>query len=197
MNGGVHDFVVINTVKNGSSYPTGHGGGDSALNTTGQIFPNLSEQPTFRKILEIGSLDICGSMRNYDFLGARGKWLDLIGSPSYLGIDITAGNGVDVVMDAHKLDFEDNSFDLVLCLEMLEHDTDPQTTLNEAYRVLENGGLFLCSTVDQNHPEHGSGPDGFYRHLTEEELLGWIKKAGFKSIEYAHRNTSLYVRATK
>lgn len=36
MNGGVHDFVVINTVKNGSNYPTGHGGGEIVKNITGQ-----------------------------------------------------------------------------------------------------------------------------------------------------------------
>lgn len=197
MNGGVHDFVVINTVKDGSKLPTGHGGGDSIVNVTGQIFPNLSEQSQFSRILEIGSLDICGSMRTYDFVGTGQKWLDMIGNPYYLGIDITEGKGVDLVMDAHAIAFKDHSFDLVLCLEMLEHDTDPQKTLNEAYRVLEKGGLFLCSTVDQDHEEHGSGPDGFYRHLTEGELLDWTKKAGFKSIELVHKETSLYLTATK
>lgn len=197
MHGDVHDFVVLNTLKDGHKYPTGHGQGDSIVNVTGQIYPSLKETLKFKRVLEIGSLDICGSQRTYNFIDAGPKWLEEIGNPEYIGIDITPGKGVDIVMDSHKIEFPDEHFDFVLCLEMLEHDTDPQQTLNEAYRVLEKRGLFLLATVDETHPEHGSGPDGFYRHLTEKELMGWLKKAGFKNIELVHKPTDLFVKATK
>lgn len=199
MNGAVHDFVVINTLEKGSEYPTGHGGNtDTVATILGKDFKHHYGQAKkqFKKVLEIGSLDICGSMRTYDFVGKGPKWLELIGSPEYIGIDITAGRSVDIVMDAHDIKFPDESFDMVICLEMLEHDTDTQKTLQEAYRVLEKGGLFLLSTVDENHPEHGSGPGGYYRHLTEQELKGWLEKAGFKG--YFNRvDTALFFSSIK
>lgn len=37
--------------------------------------------------------------------------------------------------DIYKLDFKDNSFDLVLCTEVLEHLTDPKKALSELKRV--------------------------------------------------------------
>lgn len=195
MHGTVHDFVVLNTLKDGHSYPTGHNGVEPVL--LRDRYESLVEQRMFKKVLDIGSLDICGSMKDYNFLGKREPWLQLIGNPEYTGIDITAGKNVDIVMDSHNLEFPDKSFDLVLCLEMLEHDTDAQKTLQEAYRVLEDGGLFLLATVDETHEEHGSGPNGYYRHITEKELKDWIKKAGFKKVTFEHFDSDFFITATK
>ena len=41
-----------------------------------------------------------------------------------------------LVADAHKLPFKDNTFDLVICTETLEHVTDPKKCLLEMKRVL-------------------------------------------------------------
>ena len=48
----------------------------------------------------------------------------------------------DVIMDATHMDFMDNTFDVVVALEVIEH----SPCLNEIKRVLKPGGLFLCST---------------------------------------------------
>lgn len=49
-------------------------------------------------------------------------------------------NGHFVVGDAHKLPFGSNFFDLVFCLEMLEHVDYPEQVLQEVYRILKKGG---------------------------------------------------------
>lgn len=45
-----------------------------------------------------------------------------------------------VVGDAHKLPFKSDFFDLVCCLEMLEHVDYPQQVLKEIHRILKKGG---------------------------------------------------------
>ena len=47
---------------------------------------------------------------------------------------------VDVVGDAHSLPFKNDSFDVVLATEVLEHLKEPQRALNEMKRVLKDGG---------------------------------------------------------
>jgi hypothetical protein len=60
---------------------------------------------------------------------------------TYLSADIRPGRA-DVVADITSLQFPDQSFDVVVCLHVLEH-VDDITALAEIYRVLENGGRAL------------------------------------------------------
>lgn len=48
-------------------------------------------------------------------------------------------------MDATNIDFEDNSKDGVLCLNVLEHIEDYQAALNEFHRILKKGGKLILS----------------------------------------------------
>ncbi|MBE3141517.1 MAG: class I SAM-dependent methyltransferase [Thermoplasmata archaeon] len=49
----------------------------------------------------------------------------------------------DVQADAAYIPFADNSFDVVICSELLEHVPNPPDVLSEVYRVLRPGGLLL------------------------------------------------------
>jgi len=63
--------------------------------------------------------------------------------------------GLDVAIQAgegENLEFEDASFDSIVCTFTLCSVTDPQRTLAEARRVLRPGGVLLFS-------EHGAAPD--------------------------------------
>ena len=54
--------------------------------------------------------------------------------------------------DAGRLPFADNSFDRVICSEVLEHVPDPDKVLEEISRILKPGGQFAAS-VPRYWPE--------------------------------------------
>jgi ubiquinone/menaquinone biosynthesis C-methylase UbiE len=66
----------------------------------------------------------------------------------FTGIDIMDGPGVTKVGNAHALDdFRPSCFDLVLCMNVIEHDTDPAATIKEARRVLKKGKPFILTVA--------------------------------------------------
>ena len=61
------------------------------------------------------------------------------------GLDITYCEGV-----GEALPFGDNSFDHVVCVDVLEHVQSVEKTLSEVARVLCPGGLLLYDTINRN-----------------------------------------------
>jgi SAM-dependent methyltransferase len=55
-------------------------------------------------------------------------------------------SGVDVFASAEELPFGEDSFDCVICTEVIEHCTDPATVMKEIRRVLKPGGTALVTT---------------------------------------------------
>jgi len=83
----------------------------------------------------------------------------------YIGVDAVEGPYVDHVIAAEKLPFEDESFDLVLCTQVLEHVNDPTAVLSEIRRVLRPGGGALISThgVFLYHPDPPESDRDYWR----------------------------------
>jgi ubiquinone/menaquinone biosynthesis C-methylase UbiE len=89
---------------------------------------------------------------------------------SYLGIDVSESSVESAtksfgsqtvnfrVGDCQHLDLPDQSFDVVVCFEMLEHVENPDLIVREAKRLLTNNGIFISSTPDK---------DEYNRFLTE------------------------------
>jgi len=74
----------------------------------------------------------------------------------YVGVD-PANAHADVRAHAEELPFEDGSFDLVLCVQVLEHVDDPARVVGELHRVVRPGGRVLASTHGTYvyHPDPG------------------------------------------
>ncbi|MBI3335408.1 MAG: class I SAM-dependent methyltransferase [Candidatus Portnoybacteria bacterium] len=131
------------------------------------------------RIIEIG----CGG-------GALLSDLRRIGFNNITGVDNSAeainackGKGLRDVyqLDGAKLDFRDNSFDMVVASDVLEHIEDDTLALKEWHRILSTKGLviifvpafsFLWSKHDElNH---------HYRRYTRRMLCDRLEKTGFK-----------------
>ena len=99
----------------------------------------------------------------------------------------------------YKLPFEENSFDLVICSEVLEHLDDYHAAIDEIYRVLKPGGKFLPS-VPSFWPEKicwtlSSGyqrmPGGHVRIFKKRQVINEIIDQGFQ-YDHAERFHGLH-----
>lgn len=64
--------------------------------------------------------------------------------------------------DLRRLPFEDGEFDLVVCFEVIEHVSEPESILDELRRVIAPSGVLCVST-----PNRGVYPGGNPHHLHE------------------------------
>ena len=88
--------------------------------------------------------------------------------------DIKSNDGVDVVADLHALPFPDASFDVLLCVQVLEHVRYPDASCREFHRVLKPGGRVIVTVPQITHTlTDGSPPHyfNFTRHGIEACLV--------------------------
>jgi len=91
-------------------------------------------------ILEIGSYDVNGTLRDFQPKGS-----------TWLGVDLETGPGVDLVIEnTSDLPFTDESFDYVVASSVFEHDPIFWKTFAEMIRVLKSGGCIYI-----NSPSNG------------------------------------------
>ncbi len=134
--------------------------------------------PSKSKVLDIGAgtcpyqkvFSHC-DYKTHDFMEYKG--IKLGGAKEY--------GKIDYVSDICNLRIPNETFDAVLCTEVLEHVPEPMNALREAYRILKPGGrLFLTAPL-------GCGlhqmPFHFYGGFTPEWYKYFAEKIGFKIIE--------------
>jgi ubiquinone/menaquinone biosynthesis C-methylase UbiE len=93
--------------------------------------------------------------------------------------------------DASQLPFEDDSFDKVLCEDVLEHVDDEAGTLREIGRVLRPGGLLVLETINPASPRALRNYFADLTHaqpLAPETLELLVRNAGFEDVEVRYLN---------
>lgn len=119
-----------------------------------------------KRVLEIGSLDVNGSVRPF---------VELLKPAEYVGVDIVSGPGVDIVCDVKDIAgrFGQNGFDVVLSTEMLEHIRDWRGAVHAMKTVCKPGGVIIITTRSPGYPYHGH-PFDFWR-FEEKDLENIFK----------------------
>ncbi len=119
------------------------------------------------RILDVGSMDVNGSLRQFVPKGA-----------AYLGVDLAPGPGVDRVIESAKFPFGNDAFDLVVSTSCLEHDPLFWLTFAEMCRVTRPDG-FVYVSVPSNGPIHRH-PIDCWRFYPDSAmaLANWSTKVG-------------------
>lgn len=121
-----------------------------------------------QRVLEVGSLDVNGSVRVH-FEGC-----------DYVGLDVGPGPGVDVVCQGQDYAAPDGSFDVAISCETMEHNPFWRGTLRNMTRLCRPGGLLVMTCAAPGRPEHGTRrttprdapliPWDYYHNLGASEL---------------------------
>lgn len=109
-----------------------------------------------------------------------------------------------VQADAHNLPFKNDSFDLVICTEVLEHVVDPEKVLGEIKRVLSNDGIAIVEMDSGNflfkvvwylwtNVRNGVWHHSHIYPFDAKKLEGMIKKSGFTIAQKKSFNFSMAV----
>jgi SAM-dependent methyltransferase len=145
----------------------------------------LPPQP---QILDAG----CGSGRNMVELSGFGTAVGL--EPSWRGAEVARARGVGdvVVAGIDTMPFDASRFDLITCLDVLEHIEDDRGALHELRRVGRPGAVLLVTVPA--YPLLWSSHDELNRHCrryTRHELLSRAREAGWRPLRTTHFNALL------
>ena len=124
----------------------------------------------------------------------------------YISIDIAPARNPSQIMDIINLEFENNTFDAIICLHVLEHIPEDIKAMKELYRVLKPGGwsilqvpIWAFETVEVP----GATKDQYldlYGHSDHVRRYGFdykerLEKAGFVvNVDQFSRNLTSNIR---
>jgi SAM-dependent methyltransferase len=131
-------------------------------------------------------------MMNYALKFIKGKVLDLGAGQAkykniiqqkaekYITFDVVPGPNIDVVGDALNLPFDKESFDTIICTQVLEHIEKPWIVAKEMGRILKAGGICIVTApfINPYHPD----PHDYFRYTTEG-LASLFVNENFEIIE--------------
>ncbi len=140
----------------------------------------VARLPALEPVYEFGSYQVEGQVGYADLR-------PLFPGRQYVGCDMRAGPGVDVVTNLHALDLPTGCAGLALCLDTLEHVEYPHKALQEIRRILRGDGVAIISSVMQ-FPIHDY-PHDYWRFTPQAfrsllrpfagVLVGWQGEARF------------------
>ncbi|MEY3901140.1 MAG: hypothetical protein RL189_446 [Pseudomonadota bacterium] len=159
-----------------------------------------------KRVLDLG----CGGGFVSEFLAARGATVVGV-DPSAPLLNVarghSSGRGLNIdykVGTGEAIPAADGAFDVVVCVDVLEHVADLSKVLQEVRRVLKPQGLFFYDTINRTTFSFlwmivalewisGRIPRGTHdwrKFIRPHELLDLLNKNGFKPTEQAGLNIS-------
>lgn len=116
----------------------------------------INEKKPTGKVIDIGGRDVNGSPKDY-FVKA---------GMEYTCLDLIKGKNVDIVMNADDIPskLKSETYDVVCCLETLEHVKKPWIIIENCKYLLKKGGWLILTAPSINHPKH-EWPGDYYRYF--------------------------------
>lgn len=129
------------------------------------------------RCIEVGSLNVNGSARDHIVAG------------EYIGIDMIAGCGVDIVGDFMLLDLPDA--DVIVSTEALEHYHDQAGFVRRLAGIAKRGCALILTCAAPDRGAHscdgGQLHDGeFYRNPDPQHVLMWLMTCGWRIVIFDH-----------
>lgn len=130
----------------------------------------------FASVVEVGSRDINGTIRH------------LFGKASYVGLDLYAGPGVDVVGDAAEYE-PPAPVDAVVCCEVYEHTAAWPELIRRAHDWLAPSGVLIVTCAGPGRRPHSALDGGWklhpgehYRNVEPSRMAEVMRAEGFRSV---------------
>lgn len=144
---------------------------------------NKSSSPTKPHIVDLGCgpgtnlFDVCAASRQAEWFGLdlnRQEAADGAGRSRYRVQERSMQPVHFMSGDIFKLPFADNSVDIIISSEVVEHLPDPMPAIREIARVLKPGGYAMVTTPNPaNFPESAG-------YLLDRLTGGWFKRFYWK-----------------
>lgn len=142
-----------------------------------------------QQVLEIGSLDINGSVRVF------------FENCNYVGVDVGAGPGVDVVAQGQDLTYDTGMFDVTISTEVFEHTAHWKEIFLNMHRMTRSQGLVVFTCASTGRREHGTRrttprdapllQTDYYKNLTQDDFRTSCDLDHlFESYEFAYNDHS-------
>jgi SAM-dependent methyltransferase len=147
--------------------------------------PTYAVRKPLLEFLRAQAVDANGTFGRYRVLdvGCGRKFYEPLFAPyatSYVGVDPVDNPKADLKGSVEDLPVEDGSFDVVLCIQVLEHCDDPLKAVSELRRVTAPGGRVLATTHG-TMPYHPSPTDHWrWTHTGLEKLF--VENGAWESV---------------
>lgn len=154
-----------------------------------------------KKVLDVG----CGGGILTEALaraGAQASGID--GAASVIDIARSHAKDAELAIDYHCITVEEfaqtdpKTFDVITCMELLEHVPDPQSVIKSCRELLKPGGIIFFSTLNRTLKSYllaiigaeyvmkllPKGTHDYQKFIRPSELVRWCRDEGFEHFEF-------------